>query len=191
MEYHYFDTREIAKLAQEHYDIQSRVEPLNGYDEANYLLTASDRKKYILKLANDSHGIHFLEAQVLALKHLSDSTVASQFQRCISNTRGEKVTRIIKYNTNYYIRILTYLAGIFWVDCAVKSSNLLFDLGSFLGKMDTALSSFLIRRFTAIIRGTSYMPAMPGKTFLSSRIMNNEGLPIISFSSSKPMPCLC
>jgi len=142
MEYHYFDTREIAKLAQEHYGIQCRVEPLNGYDEANYLLTASDGRNYILKVANDTHGIHFLKAQVQALKHLSDSTVASQFQRCISNAGGEKVTRIIKDNTNYYIRILTYLEGTFWVDCAVKSSNLLFDLGSFLGKMDTALASY-------------------------------------------------
>ena len=142
MDYHYFDTREIAKLAQEHYHIQCRVEPLNGYDEANYLLTAADGKNYILKVANDTHGIHFLEAQVQALEHLSDSTIADHFQRCIPNAVGQKVTHIIKDNINYYIRILTYLEGTFWVDCEVKSDKLLFDLGSFLGKMDTVLASY-------------------------------------------------
>lgn len=142
MDYHYFDTKEIAKLAQEHYGIQCRVEPLNGYDEANYLLTAADGKNYILKVANDTHGIHFLEAQVQALKHLSKSVVASEFQQCVQNRLGFPITQIVKDDVNYYIRILTYLEGTFWVDCEVKSNELLFDLGTFLGKMDSALSNY-------------------------------------------------
>lgn len=137
-----FSKTEAEEIARNHYRLDGKASILNGYDEQNFLLTTPDGKKFVLKIANDSHNIHFLDAQVKIINHLSASELSHHFQHFLLNENGEEITSIRIDNENYYIRILTYLEGTFWVDQKIKDNNLYHALGNFLGKMDKALTDF-------------------------------------------------
>jgi len=137
-----FIIQEAEVFANKYYNIIAQGSLLNGYDEQNFLLTNNNGEKFIMKIANDSHNIHFLDAQVKIINHLSESELSRNFQHLILNTEGEPITKIIVEEINYYIRVLTYLEGTFWIDQSNNNEKLYCNLGSFLGKMDRSLENF-------------------------------------------------
>lgn len=149
---------QISVLVNQLFAIDTRATLLNGYDELNYLLTADDGKKYILKIATDEHGYLFLDAQVKIINHLAKSNIADKFQQYLLNKDGSELTTIAVDGKNYYLRVLSFLEGTFWVDVKMHSDSLLYNLGSFLGLMDKALVNFshpaMHRRYTWDIQTT-------------------------------------
>jgi Ser/Thr protein kinase RdoA (MazF antagonist) len=137
-----FSEAAIQDLVKEHYGLNVTVKALNGYDELNFLLSNEKNEKYILKVSNESHPFPFLEAQINIIQHLKKSPVSSCFQHFSINKYGEELTKIVGNSQTYYIRILNFLEGVFWVDEKAKTKELQYDLGSFLGKMDHALQDF-------------------------------------------------
>lgn len=137
-----FSENDIAQLARVHYQLDAAVKSLNGYDELNFLLTDKAGRKYIFKVATDEHKYDFLDAQVKIVNHLSQSKAADRLQRYLCNTEGKELTTIVVDGINYYLRILTFINGDFWVELKEKPDELLFDLGCFLGEMDDALKNF-------------------------------------------------
>ncbi len=137
-----FTLQEAEELAMKHYNLSAQASILNGYDEQNFLLTKTDGSRLVMKIANDTHNLQFLNAQVEIINHLSTSELKNKFQQLNSNNKGELLTKINLDNTNYYIRILTYLEGIFWIDQTEDDNKPYHALGVFLGKMDRALEDF-------------------------------------------------
>ena len=137
-----FSIGTIENWVANYYGIEVKASVLNGYDELNFLLTEKSGKKNILKVSNSSHDYFFLEAQVKILQHLAKSDLAAEFQVTTLNKKGETLTEIIVEETTYYIRILSFLEGSFWVEAPVKNKALFENLGSFLGKMDKSLVGF-------------------------------------------------
>ncbi len=137
-----FSIGTIENWVANYYGIEVKASVLNGYDELNFLLTEKSGKKNILKVSNSSHDYFFLEAQVKILQHLSKSDLAAEFQVYTLNKKGETLTEIIVEETTYYIRILSFLEGSFWVKAPEKNKTLFENLGSFLGKMDKNLKGF-------------------------------------------------
>ena len=137
-----FSIGTIENWVANYYGIEVKASVLNGYDELNFLLTEKSGKKNILKVSNSSHDYFFLEAQVKILQHLSKSDLAAEFQVYTLNKKGETLTEIIVEETTYYIRILSFLEGSFWVEAPEKNKTLFENLGSFLGKMDKNLKGF-------------------------------------------------
>ncbi len=137
-----FSQQHIVDLSRTHHGIEVIAQAINGYDELNFLLTEKSGKKYILKIATEEHGYHFLDAQVKIINHLSTCKVSDKFQQYLLNKQGEEITTIQSEEKKYFIRILTYLPGTFWVDQAAHPESLLRDLGSFLGEMDCSLQNF-------------------------------------------------
>jgi 4-aminobutyrate aminotransferase-like enzyme/Ser/Thr protein kinase RdoA (MazF antagonist) len=137
-----FSEATIQDLVKEHYGLTVTVKALNGYDELNFLLSNDKNEKFILKVSNESHPFPFLEAQVNIIKTLAKSSISNCFQHFSVNKQGEELTQIVEDTQTYYIRILNFLEGTFWVDEKVKTKELHHDLGSFLGNMDQALKDF-------------------------------------------------
>lgn len=137
-----FSEAAIQTLVKEHYGLNVSVKSLNGYDELNFLLSNDQNEKYILKISNESHSFPFLEAQVKIIRHLSQSNMADLFQHFCLNKEGEELTKIEKDSKIYYLRILNFLEGTFWVEKEHKPNSLFHNLGSFLGNMDKALQNF-------------------------------------------------
>ena len=147
-----FSEETIQGLVKEHYGLNVTVKALNGYDELNFLLSNEKNEKYILKVSNESHPFPFLEAQINIIQHLKKSDISDCFQHFSINKQGEELTKIIRDSKTYYIRILNFLEGTFWIDAKEKTSELHHNLGSFLGSMDHALQDFshpaMHRRYT-------------------------------------------
>ena len=154
-----FSEAAIQDLVKEHYGLTVTVKALNGYDELNFLLSNDKNEKYILKVSNESHSFPFLEAQVEIIKHLTRSNISNCFQHFCINKQGGELTKIVLDDHTYYIRILNFLEGTFWVDEKVKTTELHYNLGSFLGNMDNALKDFshpaMHRNYTWDISHTS------------------------------------
>ena len=132
----------IENLAKEHYGLSVTAKMLNGYDELNYFLTDTNNNRFILKVSDDIQSYPFLDAQVKIIEHLSHSSIASKFQQFCINTKGNELTLIIIDGKKYYLRILSFLEGTFWVDKSNKSASLYSELGSFMGTMDKDLQNF-------------------------------------------------
>ena len=137
-----FTIGSIENWVANYYGLEVKASVLNGYDELNFLLVEKSGKKNILKVSNSSHDYFFLEAQVKILQHLAKTDIASQFQTYTLNKKGETLTEISFEEATYYIRILSFLEGIFWVEAPEKNKVLFENLGIFLGKMDKSLVGF-------------------------------------------------
>lgn len=132
----------IQQLAKDHYGLSVTAKMLNGYDELNYLLTDTNNKRFILKVSDDIQPYPFLDAQVKIIKHLSNSPLSSKFQQFCINKQGDELTPIIEDGKKYYLRILSFLEGCFWVEKTNKSIELYRNLGNFMGTMDHSLQGF-------------------------------------------------
>lgn len=138
----HFSEQEIGLLSTKYYGLNARATALNGYDEQNFLLKDTEGKKYICKIATDEHVYDFLDAQVKMVNHLAKSNVADKFQHYLKNIDGNELTTIVRDNTNYYLRILSFIEGTFWVEARNYPDALMISLGKMLGEMDNALRDF-------------------------------------------------
>jgi 4-aminobutyrate aminotransferase-like enzyme/Ser/Thr protein kinase RdoA (MazF antagonist) len=137
-----FSEADVRHMALEYYGLSTTVKTLNGYDEQNYVLTDASGKAYIFKIATDEHGYYFLDAQVNTLNWLAKSELAEKFQQHCLNKNGKELTTVVHNGKNYYIRVLSFLQGDFWVERPTITDSLCLDLGHFLGGMDKALQNF-------------------------------------------------
>lgn len=132
----------IKKIVKENYHLLVDVKKMNGYDEQNFLLKDKDANKYILKVATDEHGVSFLDAQIKIINHLSKSNLSEKIQCYVLNNEYQELTHYVYDKKNYYLRILSFLEGDFLGDCQSLTEDTFVDLGSVLGKMDSALKDF-------------------------------------------------
>ncbi|EKT3966007.1 aminotransferase class III-fold pyridoxal phosphate-dependent enzyme [Flavobacterium psychrophilum] len=137
-----FSEAHIELLAKDHYGLFVSAKMLNGYDELNYLLTDINNKQFILKVSDENQPFLFLDAQVKIIKHLSNSSISNNFQQFCINNQGDELTAVENEGKKYYLRILSFLEGDFWVDKLEKSNILYSQLGHFLGTMDKSLQDF-------------------------------------------------
>jgi len=132
----------VESLTAEHYGLTVTAKALSGEYEFNFLLTAKDGTKYIFKAASDEHSFDFFDAQAKIVQHLQQSGIADRFYKFIPNRDGDPMTIVNTDNKKYYLRLLTYLEGEFWIHAKEKPDTLYYNLGDFLGKMDKALQNF-------------------------------------------------
>ncbi|MCW3464648.1 aminotransferase class III-fold pyridoxal phosphate-dependent enzyme [Chitinophaga nivalis] len=136
-----FSATQVKELMQQHFNLAVSVKELTGYDEANFLVREDNGNAYICKIADASHQVAFLDAQVKILEHLAASAVGKQLQQVVKNTRGEGITRIEIDGDLYHLRVLTWLEGE-PMATVPPATALNTALGEFLGKMDAALAGF-------------------------------------------------
>jgi 4-aminobutyrate aminotransferase-like enzyme/Ser/Thr protein kinase RdoA (MazF antagonist) len=137
-----FSEQQVQQLVKKYYGIEPSIKLLTGEYDFNYLLKEDKGGRYILKIANDEHRYDFFDAQVKIVNHLSGSEVADKFSRYIKTSEGNELTLLNHKGKRYYMRLLSFLEGEFWISLAERSDTLHTDLGAFLGKMDKALKNF-------------------------------------------------
>jgi len=129
----------VQQIAKAHYNIDAVATTLNGYEEQNFLLRATDGKKYIFKAATGNINLAFINAQITVTQHLAKTPVQPFFQEYLLNKEGAVVSFCTQESEMYYVRILSFLEGNFWVEEKEKTAALYESLGTFLGSMDKAL----------------------------------------------------
>ncbi|MGN6494236.1 MAG: aminotransferase class III-fold pyridoxal phosphate-dependent enzyme [Agriterribacter sp.] len=137
-----FQDTDIKALAKEYYGLDVNVKSLSGEYEYNYLLTTPDNTRYILKIAGTEHSYDFFDAQVKMIQHLLKSEVADKFSRYIPAQNGKWIITHTSKGKSWYVRLLSFLEGTFWIDLEKRPDELHSSLGNLLGRMDKALEDF-------------------------------------------------
>jgi len=137
-----FSEQQVQQLVKQYYGMEPAIKPLTGEYDFNYLLKDTDDRKYILKIANDEHRYDFFDAQVKIVNHLSTTDVSAEFSKYIKTIDGNELTILVQNGKMYYMRLLSFLEGEFWINLPERSDALHINLGSFLGRMDKALANF-------------------------------------------------
>ncbi len=137
-----FSEKEIESLVKKYYLLDVTAKALTGEYEFNFLLSGADGTKYIFKAASDEHSYDFFDAQVKIVQHLTRSDVADMFYKYLPDSEGKELVVVQLDDKKYYLRLLTFLEGEFWMNLRERSDALHVDLGNFLGRMDKALENF-------------------------------------------------
>jgi len=134
------EKREIADFILKHYNLQCEVTPLYGYIDYNFMLTTDEGKRYIFKLSSDIDSPEFLQDQNNILQLLQNALDPErQFPNVISSIDNQEILRFQTLDGQYKnSRLLSCVEGNF-LNNVNHSSELLFDLGVFLGEMDQIL----------------------------------------------------
>jgi Ser/Thr protein kinase RdoA (MazF antagonist) len=123
-------------IAEKCFGIQASVEDLPSERDRNFLLTAGDGEKFVLKIANVNERREVIEAQHAMLSHVGDRV--SFCPRVVASLSGAQVEVV----EGQLVRVLTYLPGTPLATVKVQSAELLYDLGRKLGELSRALVGF-------------------------------------------------
>ncbi len=137
-----FTLQRVTDLVKAFYGKEVTVKPLTGEYDFNYLLSDENGSRYIFKIASDEHGFSFFDAQVQILNHLAASEVSHLFNHHIKSIDNREIIVLDQEGKRYYLRLLNFLDGQFWMNLQHRSDALHVDLGMFLGEMDKALQNF-------------------------------------------------
>lgn len=132
----------VQQVLAAQYGIEGKAERLRGYEEINFLIRQSNGTRYIAKVLTRADALPRVEAQVRMMQHMAQSTMAHYFQECLANTNGERITAFQADGQQYWLRVLTFLSGSFWVELPAYTEDLLHHLGAFTGEMDSRLQHF-------------------------------------------------
>lgn len=136
-----FTSEEVKKIAMEIYGIEGSITELPSYDDQNFLIQSENA--FIVKIANKSEDKLRLELQNEALLFLQTTNNKDSFPHPIQSISNEYISRIPgKDNSGNLIRLLTYIPGKVIANVNPNTSQLIHDIGMFLGKLDNSLSDF-------------------------------------------------
>ncbi|HXQ74237.1 MAG TPA: phosphotransferase [Pyrinomonadaceae bacterium] len=129
--------RTVAQaIAEKCFGIQASADELPSERDRNFLLTARDGEKFVLKIANVNEKREALEAQNAVIQHLAQRV--SFCPRVVPALSGE----MIEVVDDHLVRVLTYLPGKPLATVEFQSPELLYDLGRKLGQLSRALVGF-------------------------------------------------
>ena len=123
-------------IAEKCFGIQASAEELPSERDRNFLLTAREGEKFVLKIANVNEEREVIEAQNAVLEHLAQRVEFCP--RVVPAVSGKRIEVV----DGHLVRVLTYLPGKPLAVGAVQSPELLYDLGRKLGRVSGALVGF-------------------------------------------------
>ena len=130
-----YSLEDIIKLVEDHYGFIVQITVLNSERDQNFLC-ATDKKKYVLKISNPDEDRAVLEMQNTCMQYIKDHDPSLQVPLAF------KEVKTIEYEgTSFFIRLVDYLPGQFLMNVD-HHNDLLYELGSFLGRLRTAMNGF-------------------------------------------------
>src|SRR6267378_2153716 len=141
---------EAVELARELYGLAVTAQALPGEYDDNFHLTTLDksaggngeRGEFVLKVMHPARERAFIDMQCCALQHLAQRAPELTLPRVLLNRKGETFAVVPADSGTRLVWLLTYVPGTMLVKARPHSSELLRDLGCFLGGMDAALQNF-------------------------------------------------
>jgi len=124
------------------FDLEGQLAPLNGERDLNFLVTTPSHR-YVFKIANQDEPETMLGCQQQVFETLATNNVFSVDFATVKSTNGNSVETIHDSKGNgHFCRLLNYVDGCLLSSVNPHSPELLFDLGTTLGKLDRALFDF-------------------------------------------------
>src|ERR1044072_7090634 len=104
-----FNAGEVVEIVKSLYGIDVSPNSLPSERDQNFLVTTETGERYVLKIANSLEKRELLEAQNVAMDHLSARGVICP--RVVSSTTGS-IAEIVSLNgASHFVRLVTYVQG--------------------------------------------------------------------------------
>ncbi|MBU2971705.1 aminotransferase class III-fold pyridoxal phosphate-dependent enzyme [Pseudoalteromonas sp. C2R02] len=135
---------EIQELVAKHYNLLVKVKKLPGYIDLNYRLATEDSKKYILKIANSAEPLSELDMQNKMMQFIEQNPIEQyQFPQVIADINHQDITLLIDtQNQPRYMRLLSFVDGVFYSEHKNINCQHHQKLGEMLGKFNSQLVNF-------------------------------------------------
>ena len=138
-----FSEAEAARLAAERYGLKGTAQELPSERDQNFRLTDETGRAFVLKISNVAEKEEVLDFQNKAISHLQGRDPSILCPQVCPTPTGEPMTTVEGRNGGrHFMRLLTYLPGVFLGNTKSHSQELLRSLGVFLGKLSKALQGF-------------------------------------------------
>lgn len=135
------ETDEAIRLAHEHFDVGPRgsllVEALPGEYDANFKLTTSEGRRFVLKVMHPGRDRGLVELQCAALQHLANAAPNLTVPRVQPTRSGDPVAL-----GERIVWMLSYIEGTPFGGVRPRTLEMLVSLGGFLGNLDAGLAGF-------------------------------------------------
>ncbi len=132
-----------VRIAWERFGIEAGAAALPSERDQNYLLTTSDGRRFVLKIANTTEDPAVLDLQDRALVHMAATSPQLPLPRLVPAVDGALATTAADPSGRpHVVRLLTWVPGTVLAKTAPHTTDLLTSLGALLGRVDVALSAF-------------------------------------------------
>ena len=134
---------EAERLAVGLYGVAAAATTLPGEYDCNFHLRASEGREFVLKCMHPAREASFIEMQCAALEHLREKASHLPLPRVQRTKQATQFTEITdSAGQKRLIWMLSFLQGSTLEKAKPHSSEILEDLGRFLGEIDAALRTF-------------------------------------------------
>ncbi|MCB2149364.1 MAG: aminotransferase class III-fold pyridoxal phosphate-dependent enzyme [Deltaproteobacteria bacterium] len=143
-----FSESQAAALAEKMFNLAASAEGLPSERDQNFRLKDKKGGQFVLKIANAAENREVLELQNRAMTHVAEQGAAlfDEFAPCprvLSAPGGKEILWTPGQDgTGHFVRLLTYLPGKPLATVNPHDGELLFSLGSFLGRIDRVFMDF-------------------------------------------------
>jgi len=137
----HFTEQEAARLAIEIFGVEADAHPMPSERDQNFHLRAKSGAEFVLKIASAAEEFEVLDLQNRTMARLGECGI-----RCPQVLAGVDGARIAEtadaQGMRHFVRMLSYIPGVFFATVRPQPPELLRQLGAFFGKMDSALLGF-------------------------------------------------
>lgn len=138
-----FSKREAESFALKYYGLAASAEELPSERDQNFLITAADRRMYVLKIANAAEDINILDLQNRAMRHLAGPDEPVPCPQVILSLERREIESVGDSNgVSHYLRLVSYIPGVPLAKVNPQTSDLLQDFGRFIGRLARRLETF-------------------------------------------------
>jgi Ser/Thr protein kinase RdoA (MazF antagonist) len=139
----YFTLEDASRMVLEHYGLRVEVHTLPGERDCNFYLKTETGQELVLKIAPAVEQQETIDLQNKALEHLAAYDPALLLPHVCVTTEGKTMATLTSADgKTHFVRILTYIPGKVLAKTRPHTPELLYSLGSLIGKMDSALQDF-------------------------------------------------
>lgn len=130
---------EAVELTRSLYGVQGTASSLPSDRDQNFLIEVADGTRYLLKISNADEERSILEAQELILNVAREAGLS--VPQIVGSTAGASIESFTSSKTgDHFVRLVTYLDGYPIAKARPQPSEILEEVGRFLGKLDHVLS---------------------------------------------------
>jgi len=138
-----FTTQDASRIALELYGLHAKARTLPGERDYNFHLRTGAGQEFVLKIAPAAEQRNILDLQNRALEHLAAYDPSLLLPQVCATSLGKAIASVTVANdTSHFVRLLTYIPGRLFAEVKPHTPELLYSLGSMVGRLDRGLQNF-------------------------------------------------
>ena len=141
-----FSLTQVGEIAGNLFELKDSIEEIKelpSYLDQNFHVTVESGQEYILKISAVSEEYETLDMQNCAMRHLKDNIEEHSSPVVYKSINEVEIERVEDEEGNpHYVRLLSFLPGKILSQVNPHASDLLVDLGRFIGSISKELIGF-------------------------------------------------